>query len=115
MESCNRTQQTDRLWPYLIAAAIGTFLIAFVPSDAWLGGWTASGAALSASFTKQLLTVLLLCVVPSVWARLAYRTTPWFLLGLTVFAFGCGLVVSGDAGDALYTAALAALPGAGLY
>ena len=116
MESCNRTQPTDRTRPYLLAAAaLGTLALAFVPSGAWLSGATQPEALLSASFTKQLLTVLLLCAVPSVWARLAHRVSPWILPGLAVFAFGAGLLVTGDPKDALYTAALCTIPGAGLY
>ncbi len=116
MESCNRTKPTDRIRPYLLAAAaLGTLALAFVPSGAWLGGATQPEAILFASVAKQLLTVLLLCVVPSVAARLAHRISPWVLLGLTAFAFGAGLLVTGNPADALCTAALCALPGAGLY
>ena len=115
MESCNRTESSDRIWPYLVAAAAGTLLLAFVPSDAWLNGAAQTGTALLTVFLKQFLTVLLLCAVPPVWARLAHRISPWALLGLAVFAFGAGLLVTGDLQEALYTAALCALPGAGLY
>ena len=115
MESCNRTQPTDRIRPYLVAAALGTLALAFVPSGAWFDGMTQPAALLLASFAKQLLTVMLLLVVPSVWARLAHRISPWILLGLAVFSFGAGLLVTGDPTDALYTTALCALPGAGLY
>lgn len=115
MESCNRTKSTDRTWLYLLAAVLGTLALAFVPSDAWLGGMTQPAELLLASFAKQLLTVMLLLIVPSVTARLAHRISPWVILGLFAFAFGAGLLVTGDPKDALYTTALCALPGAGLY
>lgn len=115
MEICNRTQSTERLWLFLPAAAVGTFLLAFVPSGAWLGGAAAPGAALSAMFLKQFLTVQLLCVVPSLWARIAHRISPTVLLGLAAFAFGCGWLINGNAADALYTTLLCALPGTGLW
>lgn len=114
MESSHRTQSNDRIW-LCIFAAIGTFLLAFVPSGAWLFGTETAAKTLSASFLKQILTVLLLCIVPSVWARLAFRISPWALLALTAFAFGCGLLVNGDPKEALYTTMLCALPGAGLW
>lgn len=114
METCNRTQSNDRLW-LILFAALGTFLLAFVPSGAWLKGAQTAAETLSAGFIKQMLTVLLLCVVPSVFARLAFRISPWTLLGLAAFAFGCGVLVTGDPKDALYTALLCALPGAGLW
>ena len=115
METCNRTKPTDRIWPYLTGAVLGTLALAFVPSDAWLGGTTQPAAMLFASFTKQILTVLLLLIVPSFSARLAHRISPWVLLGLAAFAFAAGLLLTGDAKDALYTTALCAIPGAGLY
>lgn len=114
METCNRTQSNDRLW-LILFAAIGTFLLAFVPSDAWLNGARTAEETLSAISLKQILTVLLLLVVPSVWARLAFRVSPWALLGLAALAFGCGLLAAGDPKDALYTTLLCALPGAGLW
>ena len=115
METCNRTKPTDRIWPYLLAAALGTLALAFVPSGAWLGGMTQPTAMLLASFVKQLLTVMLLLIVPSFTAWLAHRISPWILLGLAALAYGAGLLVTGDLKDALYTTALCALPGAGLY
>ena len=115
MESCNRTKSTDRIGLYLAAAALGTLALAFVPSDAWLGGMTQPAAMLLASLVKQFLTVMLLLIVPSVTAWLAQRISPWAVLGLIAFAFGAGLLVTGDPKDALYTTALCALPGAGLY
>jgi len=115
MEFCNRTKSTDRIWLSLSAAALGTLALAFVSSDAWLGGMTQPAAMLLASFVKQLLTVMLLLIVPSLTAWLAHRMSPWAILGLIVFAFGAGLLVTGNLTDALYTTALCALPGAGLY
>lgn len=115
MEFCNRTKPTDRIWPYLIGAVLGTLALAFVSSDAWLGGMTQPAAMLLASFVKQLLTVMLLFIVPSLTAWLAHRMSPWAIPGLIVFAFGAGLLVTGNLTDALYTTALCALPGAGLY
>ena len=114
MESCNRTQSNGRLW-LILFAALGTFLLAFIPSGAWLNGTQTAAETLSAILLKQVLCVLLLLVVPSLWAGLAFRISPWMLLGLSALAFGCGLLVTGKPVDALYSALLAALPGAGLW
>jgi len=115
MESCNRTEPTDRILLFLIAAALGTFALAFVSSGAWRSTTGTPEQMLSTVTVRQLLTVLLLCAVPPVWARLAYRISPWILLVLAVFAFGAGLIVTADPTDALYTALLCAIPGVGLY
>lgn len=115
MESCNRTQPTGRLWAYLAAAAIGTLLLAFVPSDAWLKGAAQPETAILAIHTKQLLTVLLLMIVPSLWARVTHLVSPWLLLGLTGLAYAAGFFVTRDPVGALYAAVLIALPGVGLY
>ncbi len=110
MESCNRTQSNGRLW-LILFAALGTFLLAFIPSGAWLNGTQTAAETLSAILLKQVLCVLLLLVVPSLWAGLAFRISPWMHLGLSALAFGCGLLVTGKPVDALYSALLAALFG----
>ena len=115
MEFCNRNQSSERTWLLLAGAALGTALLVFVPSDAWLAGRTAATEALFAILLKQFLTALLLLIVPSLWARLAHTVSPWMLIVLTVFAFGCGLVFGGGAETALFGTLLCALPGAGLY
>ena len=114
MERSGRTQSNGRLLLILLAAA-GTLFLAFVPSDAWLGGAAKTEAAFAAILLKQLLTVLLLLIVPSLCATLVHRTSPWVLLGLVVFAFVAGLLVTRDAKEAFYTMFLTVLPGAGLY
>lgn len=114
MESSGRTQSNGRYLLIPLAAA-GTLLLAFVPSGAWLAGTAETEAAFAAILLKQLLTVLLLMVVPSLCAMLAHRTSPWVLLGLVVFAFFAGLLATRDAKEALYTMFLTVLPGAGLY
>lgn len=114
MERSGRTQSNGRLLLILLAAA-GTLFLAFVPSDAWLSGAAKTEAAFAAILLKQLLTVLLLLIVPSLCATLVHRTSPWVLLGLVVFAFFAGLLVTRDAKEALYTMFLTVLPGAGLY
>ena len=110
-----RTKSNGGLPMILLGAAAGTFLLVFVPSDAWLNGVKAAAETLSALMLKHILTVLLLLIVPSLWAWLAHRISPWILIGLTAFAFGCGLLLTRDPKSALYAAAFAALPGAGLY
>lgn len=115
MDTCNRTQSADRLWPYLIAAALGTFLLAFVSSGVWPGGAGTPETTLSAVVARHLLTVLLLLIVPAVWARIALLRSPWMLALLAAFTFGCGLVLTGDPKEAAYTLLLCALPGVGLW
>lgn len=115
METCNRTQSTDRQWPYLLAAAAGTLLLALASGAARTNGTYTADAAVAAIHLKSAATVLLLLIVPAVWARLAHRISPWVLLGLAGFAFVCGWIVRGDAVSALYTTLLIALPGAGLF
>lgn len=114
METCKRTQSNDRLW-LILSSALGTLLLAFVPSEGWLNGAAQTEAALSAIFVKQVLTALLLLIVPSLCAALVHRTSPWAILGLVAFAFGAGLLVTRDPKDALYTTLLCALPGIGLW
>lgn len=98
-----------------LLAAAGTVLLAFVPSGAWLNGAQTPDEQLYAVLAKQLLTVLLLLIVPALWARLAHRTRPWVLVFFLGLAFGGGLLFSGDVPGALFTVLLIALPGAGLY
>ena len=117
MESYQHEQSKDLRWLLLLGAAAGTLLLGFVPSAAWL---TVAGdgdpLALLLSFVvKQVLTVLLLCAVPSLWARLAQRTNAFSLLGLSLLAYGVGFWTTKDPVQALYTLLLVALPGVGLY
>lgn len=115
MESYHRSKPNDSRWLPILCAAAGTLLLAFVPSGAWLARAQTPEAQLLARAFKALLTVLLLTVVPALWARLAHTVSPWMLAALGVLAFGGGMLVSGDAKSALYTLLLIALPGAGLY
>ncbi len=115
MEACNRTKPTDRRWLIALAAAVGTFLLVFVPGDWWLKSAQQPDAILTAIFLKQIFTVMLLLIVPTLWARLGHCVSPWTLVLLTGLAFGCGCLLSHDAVTALYTTLLAALPGVGLY
>lgn len=115
MENSNRTQPTDLRWLLALCAAGGTFLLAFVPSDAWQNGAASPEKQLAAVLVKQFLTVFLMLIVPALWARLAHRTTPWVLTGLAALAYGCGVLFCGSASDALFTVLLIALPGIGLY
>ncbi len=115
MESCNRTGSTDLRRLLALCTAAGTILLAFAPSGAWLNGASTPDGQLLAVLLKQALTVSLLLIVPALWARLAFRTTPWILLALAGLAYGCGLLFEESAKDALYTLLLLALPGVGLY
>ena len=98
------------LWALLAAA--GTVLLAFAPSTAWLSGFDGT---LFAYGVKEAATVLLLLIVPSLWARSAQCVSVWTLVPLAAIAYGCGLWITNDAIEALYTLFLIALPGAGLY
>ena len=107
----------DLRWLLLIGAAAGTVALGFVPSGAWLR-LPADGdpvTLLTVYFLKQVLTVLLLCAVPALWARLAHRMSAWTLAALALLAFGVGFWTEGDAVSALYTVLFLALPGVGLY
>lgn len=115
MEYCDQTKSRDLRWLLALGAAAGTFLLIFVPSDRWLNGGAAPGNALTAALLKLLLTVVLLTIVPALWARLAQRVSPWTLVFLSGLAYGSGVLLSGDAISALYAAALVVLPGLGLY
>lgn len=115
MENCNRTEPSDLRWLFALCAAVGTVLLAFVPGERWLNAAKTPDALLSHIFLKQMLTLLLLAVVPSLWARTAHCVSPWMLVPLTGIAFGSGLLLNGGAVSALYTVLLIALPGVGLY
>lgn len=115
MEYCDQTKSRDLRWLLALGAAAGTFLLIFVPSDRWLNGGAAPGNALTAALLKLILTVVLLTIVPALWARLAQRVSPWTLVFLSGLAYGSGVLLSGDAISALYAAALVVLPGLGLY
>ena len=117
MEFYNREQGNDRRWLLLLAAAAGTVALGFAPGAAWLNAANDGEPALllGAWGLKQLLTVLLLLIVPALWARLAQRTSILSLLGLSTLAYGVGFWVTKDAVQALYTLLLVALPGVGLF
>ena len=94
MESCKQTQLNDRIWPYLLGAFFGTLLT--VLAACWTGAhgeYTAS-EELGLILLRAIAVVLLLLIVPALWARLAHRISPWVLLGLAALAFGCGLLLS---------------------
>ena len=115
MESCKQTQSNGRLWPYLLGAVSGTLFIALAACGTGDHGAYTAGGELGRIVLRAITIVLLLWIVPALWARLAHRISPWMLLGLAALAFGCGLLFSGDAMTALYAVILIALPGAGLY
>ncbi len=106
---------TGNLWLLLPLCAAGTALLAFVPGGAWLTGAVSAGQQLSAAALKQVLTLLLLLIVPSLWARTLWRTSPWTAIVLFLFAFGCGWLIRGNALDALMTALFLSISGIGLY
>ncbi len=112
-----QTQSNLRRVLILLGAFFGTALLAFVPSAAWLD-LPIDGdpyTLLSVCMLKQFLTVLLLLIVPALWARSAHRFGVWALLMLSALAYGMGYLVTNTASDALYTLLLLTLPGAGLY
>ena len=117
MESVNRSERTDPKGLWLLLAALGTALLAFAPSGAWLPVSDAMPPqrALLLYAVKQAATVLLLLVVPALWARSAHRVSVWTLAALAALAYGCGYWITKDAASALYTLLLIALPGVGLY
>lgn len=115
MDTYHQTKPKNLRWLFALGAAAGTFLLVFVPGGWWLTGAQKPDEILTAIFTKQLFTVLLLLIVPALWARMAYSVTPWTLVFLTGIAFGFGLLLSNDWTTALYATLLAALPGVGLY
>ena len=115
MENCNRSELSDRLWPYLLGTAAGTLLTALVACGPGNHGASAVGEMFGEIVLRAIALVLLLWIVPALWARLAHRVSPWVLLALAAFAFGCGILFSGDAMTALYATLLIALPGAGLF
>ena len=115
MEIRYRTEPNDFRWLFALAAAVGTFLLAFVPGEWWLNTAQKPDAVLGSVFLKQTLTVLLLAIVPSFWARTAQTVSPWALVLFTGIAFGSGMVLTGAADTALFTVLLCALPGVGLY
>ena len=104
-------------WLWLLLAALGTLLLAFVPSAAWLKV-PADGdpyALLSAYLAKQFLTVMLLLIVPALFARSAHAFGLWTLVALSALAYAAGYVLTKDLSQALYTLLLAAMPGVALY
>ncbi len=117
MESCKQYESAARLWLPALGAAVGSVLLVFVPSNVWLtaGETAAPGAQLGAYFLKQILTVLLLLIVPALWARTAHVGSPWLLPCLAGVTVGFGMILFADLGDALYAAMPVVIPGAGLY
>ncbi len=115
MEFCKHTKPTGRIYLVALAAAAGTFLLAFVPGGNWMNGAESVDSALSAHMIKAILTTLLLLVVPSLWARLAHVISPWILVILTGLALGSGFIVTAQWSGGLYLALMIALPGVGLY
>lgn len=117
MDFYKRAESKDLRWLLLIGAAAGTAALGFVPSGAWLAiAKDGDPAALLMAYAlKQALTVLLLCAVPALWARLGHRMSYWSLVGLSAIAFGIGFWITKDARTALYTLLLVALPGVGLF
>ena len=114
METFHHSKSNDLRWLLILGAVSGTFLLAFVPSDAWMHAEEPS-VELLARLVKAVLTVLLLTVVPALWARVAQTVSVGMLIALGALAFGCGFLFSGNGKGALYTLLLIALPGAGLY
>lgn len=101
----------------LLGAAVGTALLAFVPSAAWLD-LPVDGdpyALFSAYLLKESLTVILLLIVPALWAHSGHRFGAWAILALSALAFGAGYLFTRDVKAGLYTLLLIALPGAGLW
>ena len=117
MDFYKRSESKNLHWLLLIGAVAGTAALGFVPSGAWLALSAEDDPVLLLAVyaLKQTLTVLLLCAVPALWARLGHRTSAWSLLGLSAIAFGIGLLITRDAKMALYTLLFIALPGVGLY
>ena len=117
METYHQPQSNRLRWLVLLGGAVGTLLLVFVPSAAWLNlPADADPAVLLSTYAlKQALTVALLLIVPALWARSAHTVGLWTLPLLAVLAFGCGVLLSKSAVPALYALLLAALPGIGLY
>ena len=101
----------------MLCASVGTALLVFVPSAAWLRA--SDGAApfsiLRAYALKQVLTVSLLLIVPALWTRCTQVFGLWTLPALALLAFGVGYALSRDVVTALYGLLLVGLPGVALY
>ena len=115
MEFCKQTKSKERIWLYLIAAVGGTVLLTLSASGTKIFVANTASDELGLILLRAIAVVLLLWIVPALWARLAYRISPLVLLGLAAVTFGCGFLFSGDAITALYAVLLIALPGAGLF
>ena len=113
METYIRSKPNDFRWLITLGAAAGTLLLVLV--SAWNPRPELPGATLMFLMIKALLTLVVLTVVPSLWARSAAVVSPWILLGLAALSFGCGMLVFRDAKTAGYAALLCTLPGVGLF
>ncbi len=101
----------------MLCASVGTALLVFVPSAAWLraSDGAAPFAILRAYALKQVLTVSLLLIVPALWTRCTQVFGLWTLPALALLAFGVGYALSRDVVTALYGLLLVGLPGVALY
>lgn len=115
MEIYNRSKPTEYRWLMLLCAAVGTILLVFVSSDARSISAQTPAVELVHRLGRVLSAILLLAIVPSLWARIAHTVSAWALAGLAALTFGGGMLIGGGAKAALYTTLLIALPGAGLY
>lgn len=117
MESCKQRESTVSYWLLPLSAAAGALLLVFVPSGVWLrvSETAAVNLQLGAYLLKQFLTVLLLLVVPALWARTAQTVSPWMLLFLSGMSIGFGMILFADFRAAIYAAMPVVIPGVGLY
>ncbi len=117
MDVYKQPQSNIARWLVLAGGVIGTLLLVLVPSAAWLNLPDNSdpAALLTVILFKQALTVMLLLIVPALWARSAHTCGLWALPLFAAVAFGLGYALSKNAVSALYALLLAALPGIGLY
>ena len=117
MEFCKQRESTARFWLPALGAAAGAMLLVFVPGDTWLAvtETTAPDVSLRICLLKQALTVLLLLIVPALWARTAQIGSPWMLLFLSGITVGFGMILFADLRRALYAAMPVVIPGVGLY
>ena len=113
MEACNRSKLNDLRWLFTFGAAAGTLLLVLIP--AWDPRPELPGEELMLLLLKALLTLVLLTVVPSLWARSAATVSPWMLPVFAALSFSCGMLVFRDVKTAAFAALLCTLPGVGLY
>lgn len=117
MDVYKQPQSNLARWLVLAGGVIGTLLLVLIPGAAWPNLPESGDPAvlLAVMLIKQALTVMLLLIVPALWARSAHTCGPWTLPLLSAVAFAFGFALSKDAIGALYALLLAALPGIGLY